>query len=62
MMKDVVRALDTGTLAVVGLIAFAVAFLAVVAYTFSLSKQRREEAKRLPLEDEAAAPPPPEPR
>lgn len=62
MMKEVVRAMDTGSLAVIGLVAFAVAFLAVVAYTLTLSKQRRDAAKSLPLDDEAAFLPPADPR
>lgn len=50
-MKDVVRALQTGALAEVALIAFVVAFLMVVIYAFTLSKKRRDHAKNLPLDD-----------
>ncbi|MDX1529929.1 MAG: cbb3-type cytochrome c oxidase subunit 3 [Rhodothermales bacterium] len=52
-MKEVVRALETGPLAEIGLVAFFVAFLGVVLYAFTLSKRKREEAKHLPLEDDA---------
>lgn len=51
MMKEVVRALQTGALAEVALVAFAVAFLMVVIYTFTLSKKHRDHAKSLPLDD-----------
>ncbi len=51
MMKDVVRALQTGSLAEVALIAFVVAFVLVVVYTFTLSKKRRDRAKNLPFDE-----------
>ena len=51
MMKDAVRALETGALAEIGVVAFFVAFVLVVAYAFTLSKRNREAAKHLPLED-----------
>ncbi len=51
MMKEAVRALETGALAEIGLVAFVVAFLLVLVYALTLSKPRREEAKRLPLDD-----------
>ena len=51
MMKDVARALETGPLAEIGLVAFFVAFLLVVAYALTLSKRRRDHAKHLPLDD-----------
>lgn len=51
MMKDVARTLETGPLAEIGLIAFFVAFLLVVAYALTLSKRRRDHAKNLPLDD-----------
>ena len=44
MMKDVVRALETGALAEVGLIAFALAFVLVVVFAFSMSRKARESA------------------
>ena len=58
MMKDVVRALETGGLAEIGLIAFVVAFVLMVAYALTLSKDRREEAKLLPFDEAPDAFPP----
>lgn len=55
MMKEVVRALQTGALAEVALIAFIAAFLLVAIYTFTLSKKRRNYAKNLPLDDASPA-------
>ena len=51
MMKEVVRALETGALAQIGLIAFVIAFIGVVLYAFTLSRRKREEIKQLPLDD-----------
>ena len=51
MMKEAVRALETGALAEIGLIAFLVAFAAIVIYAFTLSKSSRDQLKDLPLED-----------
>ena len=56
MWRDTVQALETGALAEIGVIAFFVAFLLIVAYAFTLSKKKREEFKNLPLEDELPAP------
>lgn len=50
--KDALRALETGVLAEIGLIAFFIAFLLVVAYAFLMTKKQRDDAKQLPLEDE----------
>lgn len=52
-MKEVIRALQTGALAEVALVAFFAAFLLVVIYTFTLSKKRRDYDKNLPLDDAA---------
>lgn len=51
MMKEVVRALQTGALAELALVAFIAAFVLVVIYTFTLSKKRRDYAKNIPLDD-----------
>ncbi|MDT0630843.1 hypothetical protein RQM47_12150 [Rubrivirga sp. S365] len=53
MWKETVRALQTGALAEVAVVAFVVAFLLVVVYAFTLSKRTREEIKRQPLDDAA---------
>ena len=51
MWKDTVRALQTGALAEVAVVAFVVAFLLVVAYAFTLPRRQREALKRQPLDD-----------
>ncbi len=52
MMKEVVRAMDTGLLALVGLIAFLVAFTLILARVALMKKSARDEAKNLPLHDD----------
>ncbi|MDX1440568.1 MAG: cbb3-type cytochrome c oxidase subunit 3 [Rubricoccaceae bacterium] len=52
MMKDVIRALQTGSLAEIALVAFVLAFVLVMVYTFTISKKRRDHAKNLPLEED----------
>lgn len=51
MWKETVRALQTGALAEVAVVAFVVAFVLVVAYALTLSKRTREQIKNLPLDD-----------
>ncbi|MDX1420250.1 MAG: hypothetical protein R3181_09815 [Rubricoccaceae bacterium] len=51
MMKDAIRALETGALAELGLLAFVLAFVLVVAYTVTRPKGEREAAKHLPFDD-----------
>jgi cbb3-type cytochrome oxidase subunit 3 len=51
MMKEVLRAIETGILPQIGLIAFVVAFIGVLYYVFSMPKQDREYDKNLPLDD-----------
>lgn len=51
MWKETVRALETGALAEIAVVAFMVAFVSIVVYAFTLSKRRREDAKNLPLDD-----------
>lgn len=51
MMKEAVRALETGALAEVGLIAFVVAFVLILFYAFTLSRRFRDAAKQMPLSD-----------
>lgn len=50
MWKETVRALQTGALAEVAVVAFVVAFVLVVAYAFTMSKATREEMKNQPLD------------
>ncbi len=51
MMKEAIRALETGAFAEIGLIAFVVAFVLMVVYALTLSKDKRDAAKHLPLDD-----------
>jgi cbb3-type cytochrome oxidase subunit 3 len=57
MWKETVRALETGALAEIAVVAFMVAFVSIVVYAFTLSKRQRTDAKNMPLDD---APPAPE--
>lgn len=52
MLKETVRALETGAFAEFGLIAFLVAFVLIVLYALTLSKPDREHAKHIPLDDD----------
>lgn len=52
MLKEVIRSLDSGVLPIIGLIAFAVAFIAVVVWAMTMKKGDREAAKNIPLEDD----------
>jgi len=60
MWKETVRALQTGALAEVAVVAFVVAFVLVVAYAFTMSKGQRQALKNQPLDDAPAFPAPPE--
>ena len=51
MWKETVRALQTGALAEIAVVAFVVAFVLVVGYALTLSKRTRTELKNLPLDD-----------
>jgi cbb3-type cytochrome oxidase subunit 3 len=51
MIRDLLGTMDTGILAQIGLVAFMVAFAAILVYVFTLRKEDRESAKRLPLDD-----------
>jgi cbb3-type cytochrome oxidase subunit 3 len=51
MMKEVLRALETGILAQIGLIAFLVAFVLILIYVFTLPRRKREHSKQIPLDD-----------
>jgi len=51
MWKDAVRALETGAISEVGLVAFFIAFVLIVAYAVTLSKRECETALHLPLDD-----------
>ncbi|GAB5535062.1 MAG: hypothetical protein Rubg2KO_13110 [Rubricoccaceae bacterium] len=51
MWKETVRALQTGALAEVAVVAFVVAFVLVCAYAFTMSKRQRDELKNQPLND-----------
>ena len=51
MWKETVRALQTGALAEIAVVAFVVAFVLVVAYALTMSKRQREALKNRPLDD-----------
>jgi cbb3-type cytochrome oxidase subunit 3 len=51
MMKTVVRALETGPLGEISVVAFFVAFVLIVIYAFTLSRQERQHGKEMPLDD-----------
>jgi len=52
MMKEAVRALETGALAEIGLIAFVVAFTLIMIRVLTMKKRERDEAKNIPLHDD----------
>lgn len=52
MHKDVLRALETGMLAEIGLLAFVLAFGLVLLYTFTRPRRFRQAAKQMPLNDD----------
>jgi cbb3-type cytochrome oxidase subunit 3 len=52
MFKDVVRSLDTGILAIIGLVAFILAFILIIARVITMKKSERTAHKQLPLEDD----------
>jgi cbb3-type cytochrome oxidase subunit 3 len=56
MMKDTVRALSTGSIAEIGLLAFLLAFILILIYTFTLSKSVRDRASQQPLDDDDELP------
>ncbi|NQV72959.1 hypothetical protein HQ496_07540 [bacterium] len=51
MIKEVVRAMETGSLAYIGLFAFIFAFVLVIARVMIMKKKEREEIKNLPLDE-----------
>lgn len=51
MMREVIRGLEVGALAEVGLIAFVVAFLLILVRVLLMPRRERENAKNLPLDD-----------
>ncbi|HHP7239232.1 hypothetical protein [Longibacter sp.] len=51
MWKDAVRALETGALSEVGLLAFFIAFVLIVIYALTLPKRDCESALNMPLDD-----------
>ena len=51
MYKDVIQSLDSGILPIIGLIAFLVAFTLILVWAFTMSKEARNAAKQMPLDD-----------
>jgi hypothetical protein len=52
MMKETLRAIQTGPLAEIGLLAFLTAFIIILIYAVTLSRSAAEKASRQPLEDD----------
>jgi len=61
MMKETLRAIQTGPLAEIGLIAFLVAFIIILIYAITMSRSAVEHASRQPLEDDHEIPTPSKP-
>ena len=51
MMKETLRALETGALAEIGLIAFVVAFVTILVRVAVLTRSERRYARDLPLDE-----------
>ncbi len=51
MMKEVVRAIETGVFSQIGLFAFLVAFVLILVWAFTMKKADRTYAKEMPLHD-----------
>jgi len=51
MWKDAVRALETGALSEIGLVAFFIAFVLIIAYALTLPKRQCDDALNMPLDD-----------
>lgn len=51
MMKEVIRALESDLMPLIGLIAFFLAFTLIVIRAMTMKKAERTEAKNLPLND-----------
>jgi cbb3-type cytochrome oxidase subunit 3 len=52
MIRDAVEAMEAGLFAQIGLIAFIIAILLIVAYVVTMPKRKRERAKQIPLDDD----------
>ena len=51
MINEVLRSMETGLLAEVGLVAFLIAFTIILIRTLSMSKRARDDAKQMPLDE-----------
>jgi len=51
MFKEVVRAMETGWMAYVGLFAFLLAFTLIVIRVFLMKKAERNDLKNMPLDE-----------
>jgi cbb3-type cytochrome oxidase subunit 3 len=52
MMKEVIRAFETGIIPEIGLLAFFLAFVLIVVRAFMLKRGQRDEYKNMPLDDD----------
>ena len=53
MMKEVLRSMETGLLAEIGLLAYLTAFVLIVIWAMTMKRASRQHAKNIPLNDEA---------
>ena len=51
MMKEVIRAMETGLLPQIGLLAFFFAFVMILVWVFKMTKDESDAAGKLPLFD-----------
>jgi hypothetical protein len=51
MLKEVIRSIDSGIFPIIGLIAFIVAFVAILIRVMTMKKEDREAAKQQPLKE-----------
>ena len=51
MYKDVIQAMDSGLLPIIGLLAFFLAFTLILIWAFTMRKEDRTAAKHIPLND-----------
>ena len=51
MMKEVIRAMETGVLAEIGLLAFVLAFVLILIRVAQYTRSERQHAKELPLHE-----------
>ncbi|ARA92129.1 MAG: hypothetical protein D6685_19565 [Bacteroidetes bacterium] len=56
MLKETLRAMETGALAEIGLLAFFFAFVLILIRVFLMTRQECEAARHMPLDDDPEYP------